>query len=258
MLLRQLINNQVWAYAMVVSAAVLSPSVSAYQFGPPPITELAEAGGSQSRFNVYSQKQTVEKSKLEADLTGISLANSTGDSIGASSSMFRVARYTDNRVTTGSSGVLLGAGGGGQWYFGEERAFGVLLNGQMDLLVFNYKPTIHNQAVTQGAIGVEFGGLYRIFIEKATITPFISFMKGVRTRFDSCSSTSNLCNDRKFIYTDSARTIGLDFMMGVFSASILNTKASDNFTLTNERTGASLPSGNTSTTTTMLIIGYNF
>jgi hypothetical protein len=242
-------------------AALGSTSVLAYQFGPTPITELAEAGGTQNRFSLYSQTTAYDGSSLAPSLKGINFSSSTGDNSGAFSGMFRLAQYTDNRKTASgqasdSTGVLIGGGIGKQWYFGAERNFGVLLNGQMDYLSFSYDTTLTNLSTatldnSQLALGLELGALYRIFIGTATVTPFVTAMEGSRSRnISTTSSCSNCAQDVS--YRDSATTIGIDFMMGKVSATVLQTNASYVATSSNVTSPAQ------KSTITMFVLGLNY
>ena len=238
-------------------ASLLAPSAYAYQFGPPPITELAEAGGSQNRLSLYSQSLAYEESsmKLTPTLQGISFVSSTGDRSGSGSGIFRLAQYKDNRTVysakSDSTGFLIGTGYGAQWYLGEQRNLGLMLNGQFDFLVYNYDLTT-NSTITnsQPALGLEAGMMYRIFIDQATITPFVSAMAGIRARtisYSDCSSCGYTVN-----YKDQGTTIGVDLMWGRFSASALQTKAS--YTAT--ANGITNP--DVKSTTSMIMLGMNF
>src|ERR1035437_3409960 len=90
---------RVLSFAVLFVALGATPAL-AYQFGPPPITELAEAGGTQNRVSLYQQTTAYDSpaSSLTPTLQGISLATSSGDNSGATTGMFRLARYTDNRT----------------------------------------------------------------------------------------------------------------------------------------------------------------
>ena len=256
----KLITRPTLFISTILFALMYSVSASAYQFGPTPITELAETGASQNRLSLYSQTNKFEGSKFEAALTGVSFVNSTADSSGGTSVMFRGASYKDNRTVNGaasdSAGVLFGVGVGKQWYLGQERNFGLLLNGQMDYLSFSYNVFLNNNTTAklnaaQLAFGLEGGVLYRIFIDKATITPFVTVMQGSRSRnISTTSSCTNCAAD--VTYTDSATTIGLDLMMGKLSASILQTNASY---VEKNSTVTFAPQ---KTTITMLVLGLNF
>lgn len=237
-----------------------STLVSAYQFGPPPITELAESGGTQSRLSLYSQTTVLDGLNLTPLLQGISYVATKGDNSGGTSGMLRVAHYTDNRTAIGaasdSTGALIGGGIGGQWYFGTERNFGLILDGQMDYLYFNYDTTLSNNTAatldnSQLALGVEVGATYRIFIGTATITPFFTAMQGVRHRsISTVSSCSNCAQD--YSYQDSATTVGIDLMMGKLSATFLQT--SDSYIANSN--GVTYPAQKG--TITMYVLGYNF
>lgn len=250
-------NNRVnpQLFFSILLASLLTPSAYAYQFGPPPITELAEAGGSQNRLSIYSQSLEYDSSRLKPTLQGISFVSSTGDRSGSGSGIFRLAQYKDDRTVLGaksdSTGVLIGAGYGAQWYLGEQRNFGLLLNGQFDFLVFSYDDSTAKGTATntQPALGLEAGAVYRIFIDQATVTPFVSAMTGVRARTISYSKCSSC--DIKYNYTDSGTTIGVDLMWGRFSASALQTKAS--YTAT--ATGISITD---KSTISMIMLGMNF
>jgi hypothetical protein len=246
-----------------LSMALSVTSALAYQFGPPPITELAEAGGSQNRFGLYSQATSYPEDSLAPTLRGISFSSSTGDSSGAFSGMFRLAQYTDNRTAVGaasdSSGVLIGGGIGKQWYFGAERNFGLLLNGQMDYLSFSYDTKLTNLSTatidnSQLALGVELGALYRIFVSTATVTPFVTAMKGSRTRNISTTSVCSNCAV-DYSYSDSATTMGIDFMMGKFSATLLQTNASYDSSAS-PSTNSTIPTQKS--TVTMFVLGLNY
>ncbi len=174
--------------------------------------------------------------------------------------MLRGASYKDNRTVSGgasdSAGALFGVGVGKQWYLGQERNFGLLLNGQMDYLNFSYNVTLSNATTaklnnSQLAFGLEGGALYRIFIDKATITPFVTVMQGSRSRnVSTTSSCSNCAAD--YTYIDSATTIGIDLMAGKLSASILQTNAS--YVAKDSTTTYAAQK----TTITMLVLGLNF
>lgn len=238
-------------------ASLQATSAYAYQFGPPPITELAESGGSQNRLSLYSQSLKYDDTnrELTPTLRGISFVSSTGDRSGSGSGIFRLAQYKDNRTVYGNSsdstGILIGAGYGAQWYLGEQRNFGLLLNGQFDYLAFKYDSTASTTVTnSQPALGIEAGVVYRIFIGQATVTPFVSAMGGVRARaisYSNCSSCGYTVN-----YTDSGTTIGVDLMLGRFSASVLQTKASYTATA-NGTTDPAVKS-----TITMMMLGMNF
>lgn len=251
-------NNRVnpQLFFSILLASLLTPSAYAYQFGPPPITELAEAGGSQNRLSLYSQKLEYEDGLLHPTLQGISFVSSTGDRSGSGSGIFRLAQYKDNRTVYGnisdSTGMLIGAGYGAQWYLGEQRNFGLMLNGQFDYLMFKYdvnNTTRGTATNSQPALGLEAGAVYRIFIDQATVTPFVSAMTGKRTRtisYSKCSSCDYTIN-----YTDSGTTIGVDLMWGRFSASALQTKASYTATATGISTTEK-------STISMIMLGMNF
>jgi hypothetical protein len=239
-----------------LSMALSVTSALAYQFGPSPITELAEAGGSQNRLSLYSQTTALDGSSLAPTLRGINFSSSTGDSSGAFSGMFRLAQYTDNRTAVGaasdSSGVLIGGGIGKQWYFGAERNFGLLLNGQMDYLSFSYDATAsRTYDNSQLALGAELGALYRIFISTATVTPFVTAMKGSRTRNVTSTTCSSCAID--YSYSDSATTMGIDFMMGKVSATLLQTNASYE---SSSSTNITYPTQKS--TITMFVLGLNY
>jgi hypothetical protein len=250
-------NNRVnpQLFFSILLASLLTPSAYAYQFGPPPITELAEAGGSQNRLSLYSQSLEYDNSPLKPTLQGISFVSSTGDRSGSGSGIFRLAQYKDNRTASGarsdSTGILFGAGYGAQWYLGEQRNFGLLLNGQFDYLMFKYDQTASSTVTnSQPAFGLEGGAVYRIFIDQATVTPFVSAMTGKRARaisFSNCSSCGYTVN-----YTDSGTTIGVDLMWGRFSASALQTKAS--YTAT----ASGSPTVTQKSTISMIMLGMNF
>jgi len=256
----QYITRPTLFISTLLFSLMYSVSASAYQFGPTPITELAETEGSQNRLSLYTQTTKFEGSKLEAVLTGVSFVNSTADSSGGTSVMLRGASYKDNRTVSGgasdSTGTLFGVGVGKQWYLGQERNFGLLLNGQMDYLNFSYNVTLSNATTaklnnSQLAFGLEGGALYRIFIDKATITPFVTVMQGSRSRnISTTSSCSNCAAD--YTYIDSATTIGIDLMAGKLSASILQTNAS--YVAKDSTTTYAAQK----TTITMLVLGLNF
>jgi hypothetical protein len=247
-----------------LSMALSVTSALAYQFGPPPITELAEAGGSQNRLSLYSQTTALDGSSLAPTLRGINFSSSTGDNSGAFSGMFRLAQYTDNRKAalsqaSDSTGVLIGGGIGKQWYFGAERNFGLLLNGQMDYLSFSYDTKLTNLSTatidnSQLALGVELGALYRIFVSTATVTPFVTAMKGSRTRNISTTSVCSNCAV-DYSYSDSATTMGIDFMMGKFSATLLQTNASYDSSAS-PSTNSTIPTQKS--TVTMFVLGLNY
>lgn len=256
-------NHRVGVLAIAASLLTLgATSAGAYQFGPPPITELAEVGGTQNRLSLYSQTTNYDGDTMTPALQGISYASSTGDRTGSSSSMFRLAKYSDNRSVyrgyTDSTGVLIGGGLGGQWYFGSQRNFGLLLNGQLDYLTFNNDVKLNNGSkatldYSQLAYGIEVGALYRYFISTATVTPFVTAMKGARTRkISTTSSCTNCAAD--YSYADDATTVGLDFMMGKFSASLLQTNAS----YVAKVSGSSVTSPAQKSTISMIVLGMNF
>jgi hypothetical protein len=249
-------------YSLTILLATFSSTVAiAYQFGPPPITELAESGGTQSRVSIYSQNAAYDGSSFATTLQGISYAATDGDSTGGKSVMVRLAKYSDNRTSTSGTtsdgtGMLAGVGIGGQWYFGSARNFGLILDGQLDYLEFNYDVTLTNNAIatlnnSQLAIGVEVGATYRIFVGTATITPFVTAMQGSRKRSITTKTACTNCA-QDYTYTDSATTLGIDFMMGKFSASALQTNASYDSSSNN----VTYPSQKT--TITMFMVGYNF
>lgn len=248
-------NNRVSPKLIFLLVSLLAPSAYAYQFGPPPITELAESGGSQNRFSLYSQSLDSDNSAFSSKLQGMSFVSSTGDRSGSGSGIFRLAQYTDNRKVLGakgdSTGILIGAGYGAQWYLGEQRSFGLMLNGQFDYLMFKYDASTALGTATnnQFAIGLEGGAVYRIFIDQATVTPFVSAMTGVRRR-DIFYSKCSTC-DVAYNYTDGGTTIGVDLMLGRFSASALQTKASYNTTVNNVTT-------TDKHTISMIMLGMNF
>lgn len=238
---------------VVLFATLGSTTASAYQFGPPPITELAEAGKTQTRFSVYKQTTTPETGTFKPTLLGINIASSTGDTTGSRTGMFRLAKYSDNASTawgapSSGSGFLIGGGFGGQWNFGESRNYGLLLDGQADLLSYKYTETWTSVQATQLALGVEAGAFYRFFIDVATITPFVTVMKGKSRRTYVLDYPYA---DQIVSYDDKGRTIGVDFNMGKFAATILRTNSPIAYK-------TQWASGTYQTTITMLVLGINY
>lgn len=241
-------------FGMVVSAVLGTTSASAYQFGAPPITEITDNGTSRGRNSLF---YLVDNGQY----TGFSGEHSNGTRFGNSNYMYRLGKsnYNESSGAYSRAETFLGLGKGWQWDITEDRHIGVIGNFQFDYQSWSNSGGSTDKG-TGLAYGLEFGGLYRYFMEANTLTSFA--MLNLVTTSNSSTHTVRATSayyDQTGIFhaataassvsstlSEQARALifGVDYMMGRMS--MMGTFA--------------LGSGNTSGSkaSLMMSVGYNF
>lgn len=251
-------HNWNWSallYVIVLFVVLGSTPASAYQFGAPPITEIADDGQDQGRFTLFNRTETINQSSTPTQTMGLEGVSKTGDRTGAKSFMYRLSTFSYEAPALTNKGTRLGIGGGWEWNLLSDRSLGLLANLQFDYESWSYSERTQNYG-SGYTYGAEIGALYRIFIDRATITPFVMLNK------TSASQTVNYWQTGTFISTYSSydlsesgnsTSFGVDFMFGKTSLTIL--KTTGNSTSSSSLSSQTFTNSNSGT---MFSLGYNF
>lgn len=241
-------------FGTVISSALCATSASAYQFGAPPITEIADSGTSRGRNSFFYLTDG-------GTHLGVSGVINKGSTYGGSTYLYRLgtSSFSESSGAYSRSGKFFGLGKGWEWDLTEDRHIGVIANLQFDYRAWSNSAGSLDSG-TGLSYGLEFGGLYRHFIEENTLTSFA--ILSVASNSDKTTQNTLATAaywDQANVYhgavaagststTVAAKTsavaFGVDYMMG--KASVTGT--------------VSLGSGNTkgSKSSLMITAGYNF
>lgn len=242
-------------FVMVIFSALCSTAASAYQFGAPPITEIADDGQDQDRFSLLNRTETINQANTPTKTMGLEGVLKTGDRTGAKSILYRLSSSSYEAPLLTNKGTRVGIGRGWEWNMLSDRSLGLLTNLQFDYESWSYSKGSQNYG-SGYTLGAEIGALYRIFINTATITPFVMLNQ------TSTSQTVNYWQTGTYISTYSSYSLkesgnsssfGVDAMYGKLSLTIIQTTGNSTAS-----TSLSSQTSTNSTSGTMFSLGYNF
>lgn len=239
---------RILASLALLAFATFTTSASAYIFGPPNVTEIAESGENTNSIGLFSRSEsyinTVGGNPFTYNSTGLAGVAKQGDNTGAFDFMYRLSQTKVNTSSTYKS-FDIGLGIGGEWNMLNDRSLAILANLQFD----------EGAASDTGydsfklTLGGELGLAYRIFIGTATIAPFAMYNMYANTE----AVTPTAGNDYSLYRNGNSTNLGVSFIFGALNLSFTTTTS--NYKISNSVNNAT---ANYSTNGTMITVGVNF
>lgn len=239
----------------ILFALMYSLSASAYIFGPPPVTELAESGENQDTISLFKREESYVDSlggttPTKYESTGLAGVIKKGDRTGATNFMYRIAKTTIPTNSTFDE-TDFGFGIGGEWNLLSDRSLGLLANLQMDYGKISAGSSPYQYTRTAIVFGGEVGTLYRLFIDQATIAPFIMYNVYNSSTYHDWTSSSY--SDYYIYRNGTSINIGVSVIIGKFNLTYTQTNSTYKYSFdTSSSTGTVNSVGN------MLTIGFNY
>ncbi|HUX91288.1 MAG TPA: hypothetical protein VMV48_11440 [Gallionellaceae bacterium] len=236
--------------ASVVFSLLYTVSASAYIFGPPNVTELAEPGQSANNLSIFTrtEEDPLSGAGSKSESKGIAGVVKNGDKSGAGTFMYRLSQNSSTTSTLTRDGTDFGFGLGGEWNLLSDRSLGLIANFQYDAGYWEYTKGSTNTG-TALTLGGEIGGIYRIFVETVTIAPFVMYNQF----YSSYRITPATGADWSLYNKGGSTSFGVGIIAGKFTVSFTQTRS--NSEISNSYNSAT---SKTSTDGTMLTLGVNF
>lgn len=244
------IVRTVFGFTALLFSVLYTTTASAYIFGPPNVTELAEVGESANNLSLFSRTEAdIFDPSEQVKSYGIAGVSKHGDKSGAIDFMYRLSKNTLSTPALEQSGFDIGGGVGGEWNFLSDRSLGLIANFQFDAGTWEYSKGSTNSGLVN-TFGAEVGGLYRLFMGTSTVAPFVMLNQFVTTNDVYASSGAKL---RTLTNTGSTTSYGVAVIIGKFTLSYTQTSSNSRIT-----TSASSATSDVNTTGRMLTLGFNF
>jgi hypothetical protein len=246
--------------ALFISTLLLtllySVSASAYIFGPPPVTELTESGENLDNISLFKREESfvygTSGTPTKFESTGLAGLTKKGDKDGAFNFMYRLSKEKAPAFATYDS-TNLGFGFGRDWNVLSDRSLGIILNGQFDYARASESvtsgKTTYSWDYSITTLGVETGAVYRLFINQATIAPFVMYNIYRNTN----SVTPSVGRAYSIYYDGSSVNLGVSVILGKFNLTYTQTTSEAKYSY-DIYTG----SGTVKTTGNMLTLGFNY
>ncbi len=241
-------NSKLLFKSLTLLCALYATSASAYIFGPPNVTEIAENGENSNSVGLFTRSEdfvsNLSSTPATYTSTGLAGVAKHGDNTGAFDFMYRLSQ-TKLSSSSNYSSIDLGFGLGGEWNMLSDRSLSILANlqfdegGASDTGYDSFKVTL----------GGEVGAAYRIFVGTATIAPFA--MYNVFSNAESVTPTTG--NDYSLYRNGSSTNFGVSLIYGRLNLSYTATSSSYKRTFSNSSSSANFTSNGS-----MIYLGINF
>lgn len=250
----QIITRPALFISAILFTLMYSVSASAYIFGPPPVTELAESGENLDNISLFKREESFidtlgGSTATKYQSTGLAGVIKKGDRTGATNFMYRLSKTTVPTVSS-FDGTDFGFGIGGEWNMLSDRSLGILANLQMDYGRISAGTTFpYNRTST--VWGGEVGAVYRVFVDQATVAPFIMYNVYQSSTYHDW--TSSLYSDYYIYRNGTSINLGVSVIIGKFNITYTQTSSTYKYSFdTSSSTGTVNSDGN------MLTIGFNY